>query len=759
MPGFLDELNESQRKAVEYIDGPSLVIAGAGSGKTRVLTYKIAYLLTQGYKPWEIMALTFTNKAAKEMKERIIRLVGDEARYLRMGTFHSVFSQLLRMEATYVGYNPNFTIYDETDSRSLCKAIIKEMGLDDKAYKPAEVHNRISAAKNHLIGPVEYSERRELLARDQETKMPQVSTIYSLYCQRCRASNAMDFDDLLYNTYLLFSQQPDVLQKYANVFRFFLVDEYQDTNYAQQQIMLQLASAHKHICVVGDDAQSIYGFRGANIDNILNFQQQYGGAQLFKLERNYRSTKRIVEAANSLIHKNERQIRKEVYSKNADGDNLVLTQLSSDREEAMYVCKDIRRKIKDYGLKFSDFAILYRTNSQSRTFEDQMLKDGTPYRVYGGLSFYQRKEIKDIVAYLRLVANPDDEEAFKRVVNYPARGIGDTTVAKLISVARDNNVGMWQVVNNIESPQFSSLLNKGAINKIVGFREMMAGFMSKLVTLDAYELGAEIVKATGISQELYSSTEPEYLSKQENMEEFLTSMHDFVNDAREEGNPTGLLDFLHEVALLSDRDKEVDSPQVTLMTIHSAKGLEFPCVYIVGMEENIFPSPLCTDTKRKLEEERRLLYVAITRAERFCVLTYAKMRFRYGKMEFGAPSRFLRDIDRSLINFDGHSQMQSVTKPAVSFSGRPMGSRPVMSSSRPAPLSSMRPIAKPTNTISQQVQSAAGFSVGDTVQHDRFGIGEILELTGTGDSLKAKVEFRNAGTKQLLLKFAKLNKV
>ena len=759
IPEFLNDLNESQRKAVEYIDGPSLVIAGAGSGKTRVLTYKIAYLLTQGMKPWEIMALTFTNKAAKEMKERIAKLVGDEARYLRMGTFHSVFAQILRMEAERIGYKPSYTIYDESDSRSLCKAIIKEMQLDDKVYKAAEVHNRISSAKNALIGPQQYVQKTSLVERDEATKMPKVGLIYEVYCQRCRASNAMDFDDLLYYTYLLFKKNEDVRLKYANAFQFFLVDEYQDTNYAQQQIIQQLASEHKHVCVVGDDAQSIYGFRGANIDNILDFQQQYEGSLLFKLERNYRSTKRIVEAANSLIHKNERQIKKDVYSQNADGDNIVLSELSSDREEAMYVCKDIRRKMKDYGMKFSDFAILYRTNSQSRTFEDQMLKDGTPYRVYGGLSFYQRKEIKDIVAYLRLVANPDDEEAFKRVVNYPARGIGDTTVNKLIKVAHEENVGIWEVVSNIEAPQYSKELNKGAIGKIRTFQMMVDDFMAKLATMDAYELGAEIVKRSGISQDLYSSTEPEFLSKQENMEEFLTSMHDFVEDAREEGNPTGLLDFLHEVALLSDREKDSDTPEVTLMTIHSAKGLEFPCVYVVGMEENIFPSPMCTDSKRKLEEERRLLYVAITRAERFCVMTYAKMRFRYGKMEFGTPSRFLRDIDRKLINIDGVFRHSTESRPVMRPVARPVMRPAVNPVVRPAVNTTMRPIARPVTNNTATVQSAGRLSVGDTVKHERFGIGKIMELSGAGDSLKAKVDFQNAGTKQLLLKFAKLQKI
>lgn len=753
-PEFLNDLNESQRKAVEYIDGPSLVIAGAGSGKTRVLTYKVAYLLTQGMKPWEILALTFTNKAAREMKERVIRLVGEEARYIRMGTFHSVFAQLLRSEAEKIGYSNSYTIYDESDSRSLCKALIKELQLDDKVYKPADVHNRISHAKNNLIGPLEYGKRPDLIGRDRDSKMPQMSLLYNMYCQRCRLSNAMDFDDLLYNTYLLLSTNTDVRMKYENLFRFILVDEYQDTNYAQQQIIYLLASCYKNICVVGDDAQSIYGFRGANIDNILDFQKQYSGSRLFKLEQNYRSTKRIVEAANSLIYKNERQIHKEVYSHNAIGEKIVLSQLSSDREEAMYVCRDIKQKMKDFNLKFSDFAVLYRTNSQSRTFEEQMLKDGIPYRVYGGLSFYQRKEIKDIVGYMRLVANPNDEEAFKRVINYPVRGIGDTTVNKLLLMARQHTVGIWDIVSNIRVNAAECGINKGAVTKIEQFCHMIEGFISRLQTDDAYELGSEIIKCSEMARDIYSSTEPEYLSKQENVEEFLSSMHDFVSDAKEEGNPTGLLDFLHEVALLTDRDKGINNPEVTLMTIHSAKGLEFPCVYVVGLEENIFPSPLCVDSKRKLEEERRLLYVAITRAEKFCILTYAKMRFRYGKMEFDAPSRFLRDIDRNLIETDGRSLTTTVVPDRIRQS-RPAVRKPSCSSLIPF----NQTLRSSSVTNSSSVSSSGGISVGDIVQHNRFGIGKVIKFEGMADSTKATVEFQNAGTKQLLLKYAILKKI
>ena len=757
MMEFLKDLNESQLKAVEYIDGPSLVIAGAGSGKTRVLTYKTAYLMTQGFHPWEIMALTFTNKAAKEMRERIQRLVGEGARYLRMGTFHSVFSQLLRQEAATLGYTRNFTIYDEADSRSLCKAIIKEFGLDDKVYKPGLVHNRISHAKNSLMSPEEYARNVQLTARDREEKVPLTGTIYGQYCQRCRMSNAMDFDDLLFKTYALFRDYPETLRKYAEAFRFILVDEYQDTNYAQQKIVSQLASVHGMVCAVGDDAQSIYGFRGANIDNILDFQHQYGNARLFKLEQNYRSTKKIVEAANSLIHKNERQIRKDVFSENAEGDKLTLTPLSSDREEAMYVCRDIRRKMRQHGMKYSDFAILYRTHSKSRAFEDQMLKDGIPYRIYGGLSFYQRKEIKDVVAYLRLVANPDDEEAFKRIVNYPARGIGDTTVARILKAAGERGRSVWETISDTtaEIPG----LNKGMAGKLAGFRMLIDGFRENLDTMDAYTLGTEIVKRSGLSEEIYSSTEPEYLSRQENLEEFVGSMHAFVEEAREEGRPTGLQDFLQEVALRNENDNEnEDTAEVTLMTIHSAKGLEFPCVYVVGMEEGIFPSPMSTDSRRQLEEERRLLYVAITRAERFCTLTYAKMRFRYGRMEFGAPSRFLRDIDRSLVSIDGMagdgtagSFGQAWNMPPPRVSGFTQGGRTLSAQ--------LRPVARTEAKERPATSTASGLKTGDEVRHDRFGAGVILELSGQGDSMKATVDFRNAGKKQLLLKFAKLQKV
>lgn len=794
-PDFLNELNDSQREAVLYVDGPELVIAGAGSGKTRVLTYKIAYLLTLGIKPWEILALTFTNKAAREMKERISNLVGNEqARFLHMGTFHSLFSRILRKEAGAIGYDNSFTIYDDADSKSLCKAIIKEMQLDEKVYKPNEVYNRISSAKNGLITARQYAYSRGLCERDAMDKMPLVYRIYETYTERCKTSNAMDFDDLLLNTFILFRDNEEIRMKYANGFRFFLVDEYQDTNYAQQQIIYQLASEHKKVCVVGDDAQSIYAFRGANIDNILDFQKQYDGAQLMKLERNYRSTKKIVEAANSLIFKNERQIRKNVYSEKAEGDNISVARLSSDREEAMFVCRDIKEKMKHSGLNYSDFAILYRTNSQSHTFEEQMMKLSIPYTIYGGTSFYQRKEIKDTVAYMRLVCNTSDEEALRRVINYPTRGLGTTTLNKLLDAAHRHSVSVWEVLCN---PTFYQVdINKGTITKLIGFQTMIDGFRQQLMLDDAFTLGSRIIRETGISADIYSSTDPEYVSKQEHIEEFVSSMQEFVDNAQEEGNPTGLIDYLHDVALLTDKDAEDDDTEkVTLMTIHSAKGLEFPCVYVVGMEENIFPSSRSIESLRALEEERRLLYVAITRAESFCTLTYAKMRYRYGKPEFCTPSRFLRDIDRRYISIDNvsyvnesadngygkgydnsriHSYvgMQNSRPVASQFMAdpKPMVTKPHQKEPAVNPYSNsfqhkMRQaganISKVSAAMSRNTGSPMSFNlnVGDEVEHIRFGMGTILNIEGNGDSAKATVEFRNAGTKQLLLKFAKLKKI
>ena len=649
---LLNDLNEAQRAAVEYIDGPSLVIAGAGSGKTRVLTYKIAYLLSKGMKPWSIMALTFTNKAAREMKERIGRLVGDDlAQHLYMGTFHSIFSRILRAEAEHIGFNNNFTIYDETDSRSLIKAIVKEMGLDDKSYKPAAVHARISMAKNNLVSAESYASDAAIFEQNKRAQMPELGKIFVAYMQRCRQANAMDFDDLLVLTHRLFGEHEEIRQKYAARFDYILVDEYQDTNHVQMSIVMQLCKEKLRVCAVGDDSQSIYSFRGANIDNILNYQKQLKGTRLFKLEQNYRSTQTIVKAANSLIKFNRNQIKKDVYSENAVGEKLQYKPAYSDKEEAVIVAKDIKRIKRQDNCEYHDFAILYRTNAQSRSFEEEFRKQGIPYRIYGGLSFYQRKEIKDIIAYFRLVANPNDEEAIKRIINYPARGIGATTVMKIADCAHQNQVSFWEVIG--EPAHYGLNVNKGTLTKLDNFRLLISSFIERSHTTDVYELGDAIIKESGISQDIMSGRDADDLARQENLEEFLSGMSAFVEERREEGrmDEAFLTDYLQDVALLTDADSEgaKDEPRVSLMTVHAAKGLEFATVFIVGLEENIFPSPLAAMSVRELEEERRLLYVAITRAEKHCILTNAKNRFRYGKMEFDNPSRFIDEIDSSLI--------------------------------------------------------------------------------------------------------------
>lgn len=650
---LLKDLNEAQRAAVEYIDGPSLVIAGAGSGKTRVLTYKIAYLLSQGMKPWSIMALTFTNKAAREMKERIGKLVGNDlAQHLYMGTFHSIFSRILRAEAEHIGFNNNFTIYDESDSRSLIKAIVKEMGLDDKKYKPAAVHAKISMAKNNLMSAAAYESDAAIFEQNKRAQMPEVGKIFVAYVQRCKQANAMDFDDLLTLTYQLFREHEDIRHKYAARFDYVLVDEYQDTNHVQMSIVMQLCQEKQRVCAVGDDSQSIYSFRGANIDNILNYQRQFQGTRLFKLEQNYRSTQTIVEAANSLIKHNRNQIPKDVFSENAKGEKILYKPAYSDKEEAAIVAKDVKRIRREDGCQYSDFAILYRTNAQSRSFEEEFRKQGIPYRIYGGLSFYQRKEIKDIIAYFRLVANPDDEEAIKRIINYPARGIGATTVLKIADCAHQNQVSFWEVIGAPE--RYGLAVNKGTMNKLETFKLLISSFIERAQTTDVYELGDAIIKESGISQDIMSGKDADDLARQENLEEFLSGMSAFVEERREEGrfDELFLQDYLQDVALLTDADSDgdKDEPRVSLMTVHAAKGLEFPTVFVVGLEENIFPSPLSAASLRELEEERRLLYVAITRAEKHCILTNAKNRWRYGKMEFDNPSRFIDEIDGKLID-------------------------------------------------------------------------------------------------------------
>ena len=687
---LLNDLNEAQRAAVEYIDGPSLVIAGAGSGKTRVLTYKIAYLLSQGMKPWSIMALTFTNKAAREMKERIGKLVGNDlAQHLYMGTFHSIFSRILRAEAEHIGFNNNFTIYDESDSRSLIKAIVKEMGLDDKKYKPAAVHAKISMAKNNLMSAAAYESDAAIFEQNKRAQMPEVGKIFVAYVQRCKQANAMDFDDLLTLTYQLFREHEDIRHKYAARFDYVLVDEYQDTNHVQMSIVMQLCQEKQRVCAVGDDSQSIYSFRGANIDNILNYQRQFQGTRLFKLEQNYRSTQTIVEAANSLIKHNRNQIPKDVFSENAKGEKIQYKPAYSDKEEAAIVEKDVKRIRREDGCQYSDFAILYRTNAQSRSFEEEFRKQGIPYRIYGGLSFYQRKEIKDIIAYFRLVANPDDEEAIKRIINYPARGIGATTVLKIADCAHQNQVSFWEVIGAPE--RYGLAVTKGTMNKLETFRLLISSFIERAQTTDVYELGDAIIKESGISQDIMSGKDADDLARQENLEEFLSGMSAFVEERREEGrfDELFLQDYLQDVALLTDADSDgdKDEPRVSLMTVHAAKGLEFPTVFVVGLEENIFPSPLSAASLRELEEERRLLYVAITRAEKHCILTNAKNRWRYGKMEFDNPSRFIDEIDGKLIDSQdeaGGSLFGSMSESRLgSRSGSMFGSRADSMSDQP----------------------------------------------------------------------------
>ena len=790
---LLNDLNDAQRAAVEYIDGPSLVIAGAGSGKTRVLTYKIAYLLSQGMKPWSIMALTFTNKAAREMKERIGKLVGDDlAQHLYMGTFHSIFSRILRAEAEHIGFNNNFTIYDESDSRSLLKAIIKEMGLDDKTYKPAAVHARISMAKNNLVTAEAYDSDPAILEQNKRARMPAIGKIYVAYVQRCRQANAMDFDDLLMLTFQLFRDHEEIRQKYAGRFDYILVDEYQDTNHVQMSIVMQLCKEKLRVCAVGDDSQSIYSFRGANIDNILNYQKQLPGTQLFKLEQNYRSTQTIVEAANSLIHHNRNQIQKEVFSKNDKGEKILYKPAYSDKEEALIVAKNIQRIKRQDDCGYDQFAILYRTNAQSRSFEEEFRKQGIPYRIYGGLSFYQRKEIKDIIAYFRLVANPDDEEAFKRIINYPARGIGAATVMKIADCAHQNRVSFWEVIGNVE--HYGLNVNKGTQTKLENFRLLISSFIDRSHTLDVYELGDAIIRESRISEDIMSGKNADDLARQENLEEFLSGMQTFVAGRQEEGrmDEAYLTDYLQDVALLTDADSEgeKDEPRVSLMTIHAAKGLEFATVFVVGLEENIFPSPLAAISVRELEEERRLLYVAITRAEKHCILTNAKNRFRYGKMEFDNPSRFIDEIDASLIEGGEETPESSFGGGRSSYGGYGgkmpwdrdrsghgrdyQNSKPVASQfmADPKPgyksvravnavhrimgdTASSSSVASAGSSASKTSSAAGSLSEGCRIEHQRFGIGKVLKIEGTGENTKATVEFQNAGTKQLLLKFAK----
>lgn len=766
MPDYIEELNEGQRNAVLYNDGPSLVIAGAGSGKTRVLTYKIAYLLENGYQPWNILALTFTNKAAREMKERIARQVGPErARHLWMGTFHSMFLRILHVEAGHIGFTSQFTIYDTADSKSLIRSIIKEMGLDEKVYKPGMVQARISNAKNHLVSPAGYANNKEAYEGDRAAKVPALRDIYQRYWERCRQADAMDFDDLLFYTFLLFRDHPEVLARYQDQFRYILVDEYQDTNFAQHSIVLQLAKNHQHVCVVGDDAQSIYSFRGADIDNILYFTKVYPDTKVFKLEQNYRSTQTIVRAANSLIEKNQWQIRKEVFSEKEKGEAIGVYQAYSDVEEGDIVVNKIAELRREKRYAYSDFAILYRTNAQSRIFEEAMRKRSMPYRIYGGLSFYQRKEIKDVIAYFRLIVNPNDEEAFKRIINYPARGIGDTTVGKIIAAATGHNVSLWTVL--CEPLAYGLNFNKGTVGKLQAFRELISAFITDAAEKNAYEIGADIIRQSGIINDVCQDNSPENLSRKENIEELVNGMSDFCAQRQEEGNLNVLLgDFLSEVSLLTDQDsdKDGDDEKITLMTVHSAKGLEFKNVFVVGMEENLFPSGMVGDSPRALEEERRLFYVAITRAEEHCFLSYAKTRFRYGKMEFGSPSRFLKDIDIRFLRLPQDAGMfRRVEEEAVAFrrenargfapdkENAPYGGkervsvRPKQQIIAPTVPRNLKRVAPSANTASTSLSdggSANRIQQGQLIEHERFGLGEVLKVEGEGDNAKATIASR-----------------
>ena len=818
---YLEDLNEEQRAAVLYTEGPALVIAGAGSGKTRVLTYKIAHLMNEGYAPWNILALTFTNKAAAEMKNRISRFVGDRARGLWMGTFHSIFSRILRMEAESIGFTHNFTIYDASDSKSLLKSIIKEMQLDDKTYKPGTVQSHISNAKNRLMLPSAYASDPQVRKADDAARMPAICDIYRRYWERCRQADAMDFDDLLVYTWLLFDQHPEVRAKYAGQFRYVLVDEYQDTNFAQHAIVWQLTAEHQHVCVVGDDAQSIYSFRGANIDNILKFTQQYTGAHLFKLQQNYRSTQTIVKAANSLIAKNSEQIRKEVFSEKDEGEAIRVYCAYSDVEEGEIVANKITELHRRKDIPYSQQAILYRTNAQSRIFEEALRKRSIPCRIYGGISFYQRKEIKDIIAYFRLAVNPNDEEALKRVINYPARSIGNTTVNKIVEAATGAGVSLWQVLS---APlEYGLTINKGTHAKLQGFRELIEGFMGEASVRNAYDLGQDIIRRSGIMNDIMQDRTPEGLSRQENLEEFASSIHDFCATREEEGNEHILLsDFLSEVSLLSEMDMDKGDPEnddkLTLMTIHSAKGLEFRVVYVVGMEENLFPSPMAQESYRQMEEERRLFYVALTRAEEHCFLSFARSRFRYGKTEFSNPSRFLKDIDPHYLNMpdagvptrrepsektqserlpfsswrnpdcDNYQscspyEQRMATSRQSSFRDDELADRGYSSTSgyrhyeertpfrqqatpppvRPTiPQGMKRVVPTPASqrpASATQPQPNGGLQAGQVIEHERFGIGDVLRVEGTGDNMKATIRFRNVGEKQLLLRFARFKVV
>ncbi|HXK75695.1 MAG TPA: UvrD-helicase domain-containing protein [Bacteroidaceae bacterium] len=773
-PNYLDELNPMQRAAVEYCEGPSQVIAGAGSGKTRVLTYKIAYLLDKGYQPWNILALTFTNKAAREMKERINRQIGLEVRGLYMGTFHSIFYRILREQYEAIGFRPNFTVYDTADSKSLLKSIVKEMNLDEKKYKPTMVQGEISRMKNALILPGQYQQDSQIAIYNERSQVPKMGAIYAAYMERCQLANAMDFDDLLLYTFKLFHEHPDVLARYQEQFQYILVDEYQDTNKVQHAIVALLSKRHQRICVVGDDAQSIYSFRGANVDNILDFQKGYAHAKLFKLEQNYRSTQRIVEAANSLIKSNLRQIPKTVFSKNAEGNKMKVLEAYSDLEEASMVVKYLQRLQRSEESEYQDFAILYRTNAQSRSMEAELRKHAIPYRIYGGLSFYQRKEIKDVIAYLRLTINPHDEEALKRIINVPKRSIGQTSVGKMTACAHYHGVSLWDVISNPEKYELD--VAKRTQTRLIEFAELISSLQQLAQEQPADKVVQASIQQTGIMGELLGSDVPEDMSRRENLEELLNAAIDFVESREELGDHQIMMPhYLMEVSLMTDQDSDdKDDPnKVTLMTIHSAKGLEFPFVFVVGLEEDLLPNRMAIDSPRQVEEERRLFYVAITRAERACTLSFAKNRFVHGKSEFHGPSRFLTDIAPEYLDWENDSRrfsprsagglqsprrVQPTNSQTNLYTGREIQSNPTFQQKKR--LTRIHSSASASVSASQQMPGGNNqLKVGDRILHSRFGPGVIQGLEGEGSNAKAVVSFEQVGEKQLLLRFARFEKM
>ena len=757
---YLDELNKSQRDAVENIYGPTMVIAGAGSGKTRVLTYRIAYMLDQGIDPFNIMSLTFTNKAAREMTERIGKIVGSsEVKNITMGTFHSVFSRILRYNADRLGYPTNFTIYDTQDSKSLIKEIVKSFNLDDKLYKPSNVLGRISSAKNILISPEAYNQNKEILSEDAQTKRPEIGRIYTAYAQRCFKAGAMDFDDLLFQTNVLLRDFPDVLAYYQQKFKYILVDEYQDTNYAQYLIVKKLAAVYENICVVGDDAQSIYSFRGANIQNILNFRKDYPDYKLFKLEQNYRSSKNIVEAANSVIGRNQDQIKKNVWTDNVEGDKINVIRSLTDNEEGKIITNKIYDIKQSKGLSYSDFAILYRTNKQSRAFEESMRKLNIPYKIFGGLSFYQRKEIKDLLAYFRLATNNKDEEAVKRVINYPLRGIGKTSFENIVITANDFGVSIWEVISDFN--KYPAKLNQSTKNKIYEFVTMIKSFSAQLDSMNAFELAKLIAKSSGILKDLHADKDkgPEEIERYQNIEALLAGIKEFtVSKGDDEGK--SLSDFMLDVALLTDAElstDEDDQNYVTLMTIHSSKGLEFPNVFLVGLEENLFPSQMALHSRTELEEERRLFYVAVTRAKDACTLSYATSRFIWGNLITAEPSRFIDEIDAKFLNFETPERRggRSLNSRASGFDKPYVGG---LNKTMSAP-SGMKPVATVTSSSSKSDTLGLDLKVGYNVEHAQFGKGKITAIEGTGQDKKATIFFLGKGAKTLLLRFANLTVV